>query len=101
MKSFLFVTLFFYFLFYKTHSFLQKTRNSQCSNCPPEISLGPTKKIPVYVPIPIFTLYQIPILHHYPLNQVIRQITPIPIEIPIEHRINKPYPITTEFANGF
>lgn len=72
---------------------LQKTRNLQCPNCPPQISLGSSKNLPVYVPVPVFTLYQIPIIHHYPLNQIVNEITPIPIEIPIEHRINKPYPI--------
>ena len=89
----LYFSIFFFNLFLKTSPILQKSRNAQCFDCQPKISLGSSKRIPVYVPIPIFTLYQIPILHHYPLNQVIQQITPIPIEIPVEHRINKPYAI--------
>lgn len=93
MKLFIIISLFLSLFLPKTKPILQKTYNSQCPNCPPQISLGSTRKIPVYVPIPVFTLYQIPILHHYPLNQVVRQMTPIPIEIPIEHRINRPYPI--------
>ena len=76
-----------------TSGILQKTRNPECLDCPPQISLGSSRKLPVYVPIPVFTLYQIPIIHHYPLNQIVKEITPIPIEIPIEHRINKPFPV--------
>jgi hypothetical protein len=66
-------------------------KEEPCIACvPAQNRVGNLKKVPVYVPIPIFTIYQIPIVHHYPLNQVVRQVLPLPVEIPIEHRINTP-----------
>lgn len=93
MKSFPIYYFLISIIIENTAPLLQKTRDSQCPNCPPQISLGSIKRLPVYVPIPVFTLYQIPIIHHYPLNQIVKEMTPIPIEIPIEHKINKPYPV--------
>jgi len=25
-------------------------------------------KVPVYVPVPLYSFYQVPVLHHYPVN---------------------------------
>lgn len=64
-------------------------------NCPgrPAETRYQTVKVPVYVPIPVYTYYQIPVLHHYPLNQIVRQIVPVPVPFPVEHRINRPFAV--------
>ena len=36
-------------------------------------------KTPTFVPVPILTYYQIPIIHHIPVNQIVRTINPVPI----------------------
>jgi len=36
------------------------------------------------------THYNMPILHHIPINQVIKKYIPVYYPVPIEHRINIP-----------
>ena len=38
-------------------------------------------------------MYIYQVLHHFPLNQIVRQIVPVAYQIPVEHRINTPYPV--------
>ena len=38
-------------------------------------------KTPTFVPVPILTYYQIPIIHHIPVNQIVRTINPVPIQV--------------------
>ncbi len=71
-----------------------ETVNKLCPNCGPvKRLLYQTVKVPVYVPVPVFTYYQVPVLHHFPLNQVVRQIVPVAYQVPVEHRINRPVPL--------
>ena len=73
-----------------------KFKKEDCKFCPPSVKkiMNERVKVPVYIPIPVFTYYQIPVLHHYPLNQIVRQIVPVPYQVPVEHKINKIVPIT-------
>ncbi len=46
--------------------------------------------IPVYIPIPIMTIYNIPVLHHYPVNQVIEEQVEVEVPIDVEHQVVVP-----------
>jgi hypothetical protein len=47
----------------------------------------------VYNPMPVMTHYNMPILHHIPVNQLVRRYIPVYYPVPIEHRINVPIQI--------
>ena len=44
----------------------------------------------VYNPVPVMTHYNMPVLHHIPINQVVKKYIPVYYPIPIEHKINIP-----------
>ena len=44
----------------------------------------------VYNPVPVLTHYNMPILHHIPINQIVKKYIPIYYPVPVEHRINIP-----------
>ena len=44
----------------------------------------------IYNPVPIMTHYKLPVIHHIPINQIIKKYTPIYYPVPVEHRINIP-----------
>lgn len=54
------------------------------------------EKIPIFIPIPIFGSYNIPVLHHYNYNQKIKEIVPVPIEIAVEHHTMNPIPVIVQ-----
>lgn len=41
-------------------------------------------------PIPVYSHYNIPIIHHVPIKKIVKKYIPIYYPIPIEHRINIP-----------
>jgi hypothetical protein len=45
--------------------------------------------VPTYVPVPVYTVYQVPILHHFPVEQLSRTFKPVPLSIPLENRIDE------------
>ena len=47
----------------------------------------------VYNPMPVMTHYNMPILHHIPVNQLVRRYVPVYYPVPVEHRINIPVQI--------
>jgi hypothetical protein len=47
----------------------------------------------VYNPMPVMTHYNMPVLHHIPVNQLVRRYIPVYYPVPIEHRINVPIQI--------
>lgn len=64
----------------------------QCwKGTPPDLKSELLKKseIAVYVPIPVFKYYHIPVLQHYPLHQLVKQAVPIPINVDVTHDIKK------------
>lgn len=45
---------------------------------------------PILNPVPIMTHYNMPVLHHIPINTVVKKYVPVYYPIPVEHRINIP-----------
>ena len=84
----------------QTNNNFLKAQGKPCKFCPPSVqkNLEGGVKVPVYIPIPVFTYYQLPVLHHYPLNQIVRKVVPVPQEILVTHNINKitPVPVKVE-----
>ncbi len=50
-------------------------------------------KSPVPFHVPVMTHYNMPVLHHIPINQVVKKYIPVYYPVPVEHRINIPVKI--------
>jgi len=59
-------------------------------------TINTIEKIPIFVPIPIFGSYNVPVYHHQDYEQKIKEIIPVPIEIPVEHHTIKPVPVIVQ-----
>lgn len=59
-------------------------------------SLTTIEKIPIFIPIPIFGSYNVPVYHHQDYQQKIKELIPEPIEIPVEHQTMEPVPIIVQ-----
>ena len=53
-------------------------------------------KIPIFIPIPIFQSYNVPVLEHHDFKQKIKEIIPEEIEIPVEHQTINPIPVIVQ-----
>lgn len=54
----------------------------------PLVRMDPVQN--VYNPVPVMTHYNMPVLHHIPINQVVKKYVPVYYPIPVERRINIP-----------
>lgn len=75
--------------FYNFDNYMPMSRSSSVFQMPQSI-----KKIEkIYNPVPVMTHYNMPVIHHIPINQVIKKYIPVYYPIPVEHRINIPVKI--------
>ncbi len=44
----------------------------------------------IYNPVPVMTHYNVPVIHHIPVNQVVKKYIPVYYPVPVEHKINIP-----------